>query len=82
MDVSRNHLVADIDSVPASERSRYTPVPTAFLDEARQELGDKPDVYVNPNRQTALNQWAAKKRKKNRAKAKLAKASRNRNHKA
>lgn len=79
MDVSRNHLVADINSVPAEDRSRYSRVPNELLAEALTELGGKPDVYVNPNRETALAKWAAKKRKKQRAKNKIAKAARARN---
>ena len=82
MDVSRGHLVEDINSLPVELRSRYTPVPTSLLEEARQELGGRAEAYVSPERQSALNAWAAKKRKKQRAKAKLAKVSRSRNRKA
>lgn len=81
MDVRSGHLVRDINTVPEAERANYTPVPPALFDEAQRELGDKPEVYVSPARQSALNAWAAKKRKKQRARAKLAKASRRRNSK-
>lgn len=81
MDCSRNHLVADINNVPPELRDRYTPVPQSLALEAERELAGKPETYVNPNRVTALTQWAGNRKRKERKRAKLAKASRRRNRK-
>lgn len=79
MDVSRNHLVADINSVAPEDRARYSQIPKHLAEYARDALDGRQECYVNPNRETALTQWAAKKRQKQRARTKLAKASRKRN---
>ena len=81
MDINTGRIVADINSVPESDRSRYTPIPPHLVDEAARELDGRDSVIINPKRAAALAEWANKKRKKNRARAKLAKASRRRNTK-
>jgi hypothetical protein len=81
MDVGRNHLVADIESVPEKMRGRYTEVPEALREAAKEELAGRPDVFVSPAKQSELVDWARNKRKKLRAKAKVAKQSRKRNRK-
>ena len=79
MDVNRSHLVADINSMPEEMRSLFTPVPKHLQAEAERELAGRSEAHVNPNKKLALNTWAAKKRKSNRTKAKLAKTSRKKN---
>lgn len=79
MDVNTGHLVRDLNSVPAERRHLYTAVPDALKDEAAHELDGRDETYVNPKRAAALSEWANKQKRKNRARAKLAKASRKRN---
>jgi hypothetical protein len=79
MDAGTNHLVADLNSLKLEDRARYSRLPKHLQAEAERELAGRPDVYVNPNKQTALAQWAAKQRKKNRTRAKIARSSRKRN---
>lgn len=79
MEVNTGHLVRDLNSVPEEKRHLYTPIPAALFAEADRELDGLDETYVNPNRAVALAAWANNRKRKGRAKAKLAKASRKRN---
>jgi hypothetical protein len=81
MDVNRNHVVADIDSVPEEHKGNYTKIPKRLNAEARNFLAGKADGYVDPNKNSELSEWAKKEREKNRAKRKAAKLARKRNRK-
>lgn len=79
MDINSGHVVADINQVPEIKRHLYTQIPPQLQEQANRELDGRDSTYINLNRATALADWANKKKRKNRAKAKLAKASRKRN---
>lgn len=79
MNPDTGHIVVDINDVPENRRSRYLRIPTELYAEAKEELGGQRETYINPNRARNLAAWAANNRKKNRARSKLAKASRARN---
>lgn len=79
MDVNRGHIVADINEVEEKLRHRYTPIPDDLRAEAEDALDGEREAYINPNRAKKLAAWAANTRKTNRARNKLAKASRARN---
>lgn len=79
MDTSRNHVVADINSVPEEHRVSYTPVPKRLQKEAKRVLADRTETYVDINSKSPLRIWAdkvEKRRKKNKLSAKSRKQNR------
>jgi hypothetical protein len=79
MDVNTGHLVRDLARALEKTRHHYTPIPASLLEDAERELKGRDETYVNLNQAGALPAWARNKKRKNRARAKLAKASRKRN---
>ncbi len=82
MELSTGHLVRDLALALEETRSHYTPIPRSLLQDAERELKGRDETYVDLNQAGALPAWARNKKRKNRARAKLAKASRKRNRAA
>jgi len=79
MDASSGHLVANMLSVEESLRPKYTPVPKHLQEHAAFALHGRQETTVDLVRDSELARWAAGVRKRNRAKAKIAKQSRKAN---
>jgi hypothetical protein len=72
-------IVSDINSLPKDLRSKYVEVPKHLQAEAERELAERGSTTINLNAQTNLAKFAAKVRKKNRVRNKIAKRARKRN---
>lgn len=81
MDVNSGRLVSDMTLLSDDERGKFTRVPAFLQAFAERELAGQQEVVVNMARRNELTRWANSVKAKNRARAKLQKASRRKNRK-
>lgn len=81
MDTSNGHLVTNMLSVDESLQPKYTPVPKHLEEYAAFALHGRQETTIDLARDSELARWASGVRKRNRAKAKMAKQSRKANRK-